>query len=1340
MKKTYFTTLLFALFLLSSKTQAYNIRQISNKDGLSNSAILSINQDAEGVMWFGSCDGLNMFDGIDVQVYKPTNDNNNLSGNLIEKIIETEPGIFWIYTNYGLNRLNKRKMTVDHYNDFKGKYHICKSMDNDLFIVKSNKEVCYYNRQTKLFDNIHINDLEFDRLLSIAVDDNNTFWLIDCEGYMKSYSIVKTKDQNIELRPLQLTAHSSPLLYCFIEESTAYLIDETYTLYEYDLKEKQKYYIYNLRNEIIKYGEISSVVKNKNDLFIGFKTNGLLQLINKPDQQQQYTIQETDIKVGIFCLEKDKRQNIVWIGTDGQGIYMYSDDPYSFKSTTFDNLPYTIEKPVRALHLDSENTLWIGTKGDGIVKISDYNLNNIKNSEIRHFSIENSLLNNNSVYAFAKSNRNILWIGSDEGLNYYSYKDKAIKRISSGNENIKYVHSICEINDSTLWVATVGTGVIKVKIGGDRDNPVLYDPKKIKIHNGQFDHNFFFTTFREDNTTLWFGNRGYGAYKFDTTNDKYDQLLFDKGQNQTLNDIFSIEKDQKGNYWFGSSYGLIKHTPDNENTVFNDKNGFPNNTVHGILTDSQGNLWLSTNQGIIKFNPKQETFRIHNHSNGLLITEFSDGAYFKDEKTGNMFFGGINGFVTITESNADQQEYMPPVIFSNLAIFGKEHNINDFLSGESEQPMLKLDYSQNFFSVSFAAINYINGNNYSFLYKLEGMSNNWIDNGTHTATFTDVRPGYYTLQVKYKDRVSGKESTVYSLPIRISPPWYMSPVAYIIYGLLFICAIYLFIKYLLARNNKKKHEEMERMEQKHTKEVYESKLRFFTNIAHEFCTPLTLIYGPCNRLLSYKGSDENVKKYTSLIQRNAERLNNLIQDLIDFRRIETGHKKPQIETLSVTDISYDISGSFNEMAESKNILFEKNIEKDLLWNSDRGFLIIIITNLLSNALKYTWENGEIKLSVAEKDNYLTIVVSNTGKGIKEENLESIFDRYSILDDFENKDDKTGAARNGLGLAISHSMVKLLNGTIEVKSTLNEWTDFIVRIPDAEISIINNKNINTLPEINIHKEYDSIVEIPRYEFDKSKPTILIIDDDKEILWFISECFADEFNVLPVNNPVETKELLEEIHPDIIICDILMPGIDGISLTKKIKGNKKTTHIPMILISAKHDVEEQIGALEAGAEMYITKPFNVDHLKTSVKLQLSRKEALKDYFNSPLSAFDLAGGKLTHKENKRFIQDIYDIINKNITNKDLSTQFIASELNISTRHLYRKLAEIGEQSPSDIIKESRLYIAKNLLLNTKMTIDEIIYKSGFSNRGTFFRAFADKYNCTPKDYREQHIGEL
>lgn len=1315
---------------------AYSLRQFSNKNGLSNSAILSLYQDHQGVIWIGSCDGLNIFDGTNIHVYNPANPTKaSLSGNLINDIMETEKEVLWIQTNYGLDRLDTKHQTSKSFTEFKDKNYMAKSRDNDLFIVKDDGYIYYYQPEKQLFQKLEVPQIAFGHVLSTIIDENNILWIFTSDNDTRSYQINKNKE-GITLTPNNLFKHPEQLLWAFAEEDLVYFIDKTYSLYEYDFGNQQQYFIADLKAEVETRGEVSSIIKQQNDYYIGFKSSGLIVLKYMSDQKIKYQMQDTEIHSGIFCLMKDKYQDIVWIGTDGQGVYMYFNDAFSITNTLLDTPVYQINNPVRTVYYDEEQTLWIGTKGGGILRIRNYSLETNAAASFDRISISNSTLTDNTVYCFAPGSANRLWIGTENGLNYYSYQNKQLKAFTviADGKKVKYVHSINELNDTTLWVSTVGEGIVKVILDKAGNSPSVKSATRIVLDDGRMASNYFFTSFQENDSILWFGNRGYGAYRLNVETEQLTPYRFDNVVNsQTANDIFAIYKNEKG-YWLGTSSGLLHFNEDYSH--YHDRADlFSNNTVHGILEDQQNNLWISTNQGLVRFNPKTNTGQTYDRENGLEVTEFSDGAFYKDLRTETLFFGGTNGFVTVKPNAYIMADYMPQINLKGLSIFGKEYNIHDFLHDKKGKKILQLDYSQNFFCIDFMAIDYINGNNYSYSYKLDEVSSQWIESGTSaSAIFSNLAPGQYTLLVKYKNNMNGKECEPQKLLIQITPPWYLSNWAYILYFILIALFCILAVYRIVHQYRRKQHRMIEKLNREKKEEVYESKLRFFTNITHEFCTPLTLIYGPCEKILAYPQSDSYIRKYGKMIQQNTEKLNGLILELLEFRRLETGHKVLSIQRLSVSDKLRNIAESFCELAENKNLNYRLDIEPDIEWNTDISCFSKIVNNLISNAFKYTPEEGNITIGLKVENQLLTLNISNSGKGIAKENLAKIFDRYKILDSFEMNGKNS---RNGLGLAICKNMVTLLNGEINVSSIQNEITTFTVTLPElsptAQEAETPQKVYETGP-LNTNTEPMEL-EQTAVNFDTSKHTVMIIDDDPSMLWFVSEIFVDKYNVLSFNNAAEALASLELKQPDLIISDVMMPEIDGLSFAQKIKQNKLWSHIPLILLSALHHEDDQVKGIEAGAEVYVTKPFNVKYLEKVVYRLIKRESDLKEYYSSIFSSFKVENGNCIHKEDQEFLDKVIETIEKNITNPDLSVELLSSDLGYSTRQFYRKLKPITDKSPADIIKEYRLTMAERLLLTKNYTIEEIMDKTGFNNRGTFYKLFSQRFGMPPRQYREQ-----
>lgn len=1346
------TALICLIMTTAVSLFAYNIRQLSSREGLSNSAIISMCQDSDGFMWFGATDGLNTYDGLKIKMYKSLieTEKNSLSGNLIDAIMEAEPGVLWVGTNFGFNRLDKNTRKIEYYKQFEGKYLFSKSTENKVFVIHEDNQIEYYNKEAKTFVPFRHEGLRIDQVMQFFIDKADVLWIFYYDGSITNTQLEWDASGKLSFRKLNNFSHTPTILHCFYRDGKAMLIDSQDCFFELDPASRQISFIKRLNKEIAERGRISDIIRDGEDFIISFQTNGLIRLKHTPEKEIKYETEGIDIHCGVLSLWKDKRQNTIWLGTDGQGVFMVFQDDFSIRSNTLHNFPYRIQKPIRALYRDHLNNLWVGTRDDGILVFKNYQTDKALNEHSSQLITTNSnrQLINNSNYVFEPGRNDILWIGGDgPGLNYYSYKENSIKSLLSDKEQeMVHIHAVCEINDSLLWVATGGNGFFKVVIDRQGNNLKTKEVKAFRFSKKDRLNNYFFSICQENDSIIWLGNRKNGCLRMNVFTEQYTNYSFFSNESETINDILCIHRDRNGQLWFGSNYGLIRlDSYDKDSTViknYNENHGLINNTIHSIQEGKNGNLWLSTNRGIVEFNPRQETFKNYNHNNGLEIVEFCDGASYGDFDKRYLLFGGVNGFVCIKEmdeksDSSQTNSFQSDIFFTGFKIYEKEYNLFDLMKRKKGKEYLQLTYDQNFFSVSFIALDYINGQNLRYLYNLENFSNKWIDNGnSNSVTFTNISPGEYTLHVRYKNSATDLWGEVYSMPIIILPPWYQTAWAYTIYVLLAIACVSFSVRFAIIRYKQKKDSMIDKMNQQQKEEIYESKLRFFTNITHELSTPLTLIYGPCERILSHVDTDNYIKRYASLIMRNAERLNSLIQELIDFRRIETGHKTCNVESVNIAELSKNIAESFAEFSETKDIRFDLRTDDTKEWNTDKSCYTKILINLLSNAFKYTPDSGRVELAIDSSESSLYIRVSNTGKGIKKEDIPLIFDRYKILENFDKQPQQGLFSRNGLGLAICHSMVKLLGGKIQVDSTPDVLTEFLVELPYLEKTSADSSEESETPRlihpITQHSDV-SFIEDENYSFNRSRPTIMIIDDDPEMLWFVSCIFKEQYNIIPVDKPDFVFELLNQSQPNLIISDIMMPGLDGITLTRMIKADKQSAHIPLILLSAKNTPEEQIEGIEAGAELYLTKPFNVEYLKSIVDRMIVRQDNLKEYYHSIVSAFELTDGQFVHKDDKTFFNNVLKTIEKNVADSNFSKEKLAVELGISSRHLYRKLKTITHISPSDLIVEYRLTLAEKLLISTKLTIEEIMYKTGFISRSTFYRGFARKFNMTPMNYR-------
>lgn len=786
--------------------------------------------------------------------------------------------------------------------------------------------------------------------------------------------------------------------------------------------------------------------------------------------------------------------------------------------------------------------------------------------------------------------------------------------------------------------------------------------------------------------------------------------------------------------WFGTSGGLIEFRRDSTSHVPGIRN-----TVHGILEDRKGDLWLSTNRGLVQYSPHTGYVVTYGYSYGLNTIEYSDGACFADPRTGTLFFGGIDGLVTIEDTGFREQEYNPPMLFRDIRLNDGIRNIGDMLSRDG---VLTLRHGQRIFEITVSALDYVNGSNYSYYSRLDGYNDQWTG-ASSQLSFADLPAGTYRLDVRYRNNITGAESPVYSLPIRLKPAWYATAAAKCLYVLLLLAVVGGVIRHYLLRYRRRRAEKLQRLEIRRKEEVYESKMRFFSNITQELSMPLTMISAPCQQILAYRKADPYVLKYAQTIRQNVSKLHDLIYMLHEFRGIRTGQndESENIELVPVAEIAQSMVETFGEYSQQNSIHCQLDIERNLVWPTDRDGLSTILNTLLSNAFKHTPYNGAVSLTIRSDNGKLLISASNDSVGVNLEDIEAIFDRYRVLDYFERKSERGLSFQGDLRLAICHSIVVRMQGEIKVESTPNAQTTFTVLLPQLKVTAENAPTADNI--VPASKEYGlplPTVTRREFPFDKNRRTVFIVNDNSEIMNFVAELFAADYNIKMPSGKTEMIELLKQMHPDIVICDALSEQSDCLSLIQFIKQGKLTSHIPVILLSTAQQIDERIKGVESGADICLTLPFNVEYLKAVAEQLLRRNRSLKDYYKSSISAFELSDGRMLHQDDKEFIDRMLKIINDNISNTEISTKFIADELGVSIRNLYRRLEGILNQTPTNIIKEYRLTKAEQLLTTTKLSIDEIIYKAGFVNRGTFFKCFSAKYGCTPKVYRKEKLSQI
>lgn len=1304
---------LFILSLFPTSVRASNVlKYISNINGLTNNSVNCILEDSEHTIWIGTWDGLNAFNGRDIQTFRYSKSNlNSISNNIIRQIIE-KGDYLWIATDNGINRLDKKTCEITRYylqtdnkipNQEKS-FILGNAGGKEIICLVRGKDLFRYDEQADTFNPLKTTFT--GRIKDFCTDDtgNILFLLTDGSAGYLNYNQLRDGLRETDLSPVPEVG----LVNKIFKSNARLILNENNDLYllNHDFTVSHSIEL-DVRNPV------SQAVMVGDKLYISFIEGGCL-IYDLKDSTCSY-LNELPRQLSVFTIYPGS-QGILWIGTDGQGLAQL----YSY-NTLFSTV-HTIH-PVRSF-CEVMDTILVGTKGSGI------KLLNTETKQLHDYLDETKGLISNSVYTMKKNKSNDVFIGTEgSGINILEAgTGKLIKlEVPDKYPAFKSVYSICFTNnDSLLWIGTSGYGLIKMDIckenGKYRVNGFRQYTSSDK-NNSLNNDVVYAITASPDNRYVWFGTRGGGLSRIDIFSNEIRSLEdIDTSIQLTNNDVLSLLYSEN-NIWIGTSYGLNRLDKQGDDILlfqYVDEQ-LNNKTIHGILKDDNDNIWISTNQGLSSLKIADNKIDNYTISDGLQNDEFSDGAFFKDSK-GYLYFGGVSGLSYFNPRNMYLREFTPSLVLSNLKIYDKVENIHDRI----REGVLKLGYEEKFVTFTFTAKDFINNKNCEYAYRLRNHSDNWIYLGNNPhIVFAQLPPGKYQLEVKSTngDKVWG--DNIYKLIIKMGYPWWLSIPACIIYGIL--CLILFFITRSVIKNRIRLSRQIliTQIEKQHERKFYESRLNFFTDVAHEFFTPLTLIYTPVQHLLEQTGLDKDTRKYLLIIKNNAERMQKLISELMEFRKTKSGNMDLHPENIEVRRFVESASDNYVDILKENKIDFKIDIHDTSEIFSDRNALEKILFNLLSNAFKYTPGYGYICLEAyqdAARNNRLHLVIRNSGKGLTAQQMAEIFDKYKIFDTPR----LSNSVSNGIGLNLTKNITELLGGEITVKSELGKYVEFHVDIP----SLSTDSSPVIADEEILQKGHD---EESEQELRK-KVNVLVVEDEKNIRSLLKDILPD-YNIQEANNGVEALREIEKNHPDIIITDMVMPDMDGITLIDRLKSEVKTSYIPIIGISAKASVNDQINAYNHGADAYIGKPFHPRQIISTIENLLSRQALLKDYFNSSLSSIKVKDGFILHPEDEALIQRVADFVNNNIDDEALSPSSIAEFVGVSKATLYRKFKEVMDKTPSEFIRGIRLEYAARLLRSTKFTVSEIMFKSGFSNKSYFYREFLKQYGVSPKDYRNQ-----
>lgn len=1338
----------FVAIAVCTTAIATNIRSmyITNADGLSNSSVTCIYQDSHHFVWLGTWDGLNVFNGRDIQTYKydPSNEN-SLSNNIIREIIEQRPNIMWIATDNGINRIDTENERIQRFHFGYDSAHsltehafkLACTTDGTLFCAVDQYGLAYYEESEERFINLglsRINLFETEGLYAFG----NQLWLLD--GVGRLYAITVNRDSNGKISLSQASQISDTVLYKAIFDGGGKhipVLDTHNRLSLLDPSTGRCDECIPLPTNTPSRGELTAIVESDTILIASFSIGGAY--YRTPSEKRFIPMEQLHGKA-ILALRSCSQQTL-WAGTDGQGVIVQYPSHRYFGVILNSDIQERRSSPVRCFCTDRKGYLWVGTKGGGIFRFDGSH---------RLVPAQNRLttaqgLSNNSVYCIIPGLGNDLLVGTDgQGIDICTEHAGRISPLDislllRNNDGFKSVYSLyLDTQKQILWAGTSGYGLIRMHLETSPTGyrvieykKFLYDPDD----EGSISNNTIYSIL-PDQDGLWIGTRGGGLNRLNLQTERFTHFFHDTSNARSLssNDVLSLNRDAAGHLWIGTSYGLNRMEQDNTFTRFTEKEGLPNNTIHGILSDARGILWISTNRGISRYTPGNTQPINYTTNDDLQNNEFSDGAYYS-APNGTFYFGGISGFNHFIPEQIHERNFSPTIGITDFKVFNNPLPPYNSAYFYHSQQGVRLNHDQHFFSIGFVALDLIDNSNCEYAYQLEGFDRDWVMASTgNTAVFTNVPPGRYIFRVRSTNSDKIWCDNELSFPVWIRHPWWARWWAFLLYAALATLIGYLIWRLVNNHLHLNKTIFLERLSQQRQQEIHEAKLRFFTNIAHEFCTPLTLIYSPCEKLLESGILNEESTKYIRIIRSNAQRMQGLISELMDFRKAETGHRVLRFEPIDLHELVHCIADNFAELNNENLINFSSSITPEhLTIVNDRDCLEKIVFNLISNAYKYTPIGGSIAVHInQDSTGKTTLSVTNTGKGIRPEELQTIFDRFKILDNFERQASRGSVTRTGIGLALTKSLVSLLNGSIRVESEINRQTVFTVQLPPVETPEPISEEI--APDSPEKESVPHTTGTPQV-----RHTLLIVDDEKQIRDLIEDLFSAHYTVLQAADGFAAIEVMKQQRPDLIISDILMPSMNGAELVKELKSNPFTASIPIIFLTSKVTTTDHISGYELGVDAYLPKPFHPQHLQAVVNRLIASRQSLRDYYNSPLAQSDLYNGAYIQKKDKDFLMQLNQIIEENLENEALSLPHIAELLTISRMQLYRRIRELTNLSPSEYIRSVKLDRAEHLLRTTELTVQEIMYRCGFNNKSYFYREFTKKHNCSPKEFRSKITDE-
>jgi signal transduction histidine kinase/ligand-binding sensor domain-containing protein/DNA-binding NarL/FixJ family response regulator len=1345
----------FIFQVYSQKIESDLIYRYSTEQGLSNNTVHSILQDKNGFIWIATEEGLNKFDGKNFTHFAINKGRYSLSHNRTQAMILAPDGNIWAGTSDGLNIYDYKQDSII---TVRNNTNPLKLVYNDITALVSNADqsrtwIGTYGNGVNYFDWDKNEFFAFTlpkipnvdeplNVMSLLEDDNNRLWIGTQNNGLYRYDRKEKKLEFYELpeggrhiRSIyqdsfrriwvgtskgcyiynETLNHLDPINYPegLIENSIGIITEDqngkiwigtelflvNFSVRSFSLSEKFSF-------RIIEHGESSSRLNcpsinslfadQDNNMWIGTAWGGVNMLkgsstkfkLIKHDSESANSLPNSPFT----AIASDKSGNLflATMGTGKVGLCKINTVSGEINELAADrNLPGYV---YQSMLFDSQNNLWVGTYNKGLLKIDQTGSNYTQFL----FDISNAnSLPGNDVRCIFESKDKTLWIGTSNGLAKYDQKNRLIIRCPiSGERNIA-IRAIKETADGLLWLGTYGAGVVTYN---PTNQSVNLNPASLSAH--------IVSDLLVKNDSLWITTQGEGL--------------------------------------------ILVNIKTKVSEVYTESSGLASNYLASVVRDKSGNIWISSSKGIAKLNIKTKEIENFNSGDGLQNREFSERAAVV-LPNGMLAFAGFGGVNIFNPMDVTKDDKCPPVIFTRLLIFNE-------LSTPSENKLkysplkqnitladrIELKYNQSVFTIEFMGVNYTANQKIQYAYLLEGSDEKWNHLGAqNSVTFRNLRSGEYVFKVKASspDAV-WSDSNIASIVIVVRPPWWATVWAYLVYSILFVVFLYFILLFLNMRILAANRLKIERAKREKEEELHQEKLQFFTNISHEFRTPLTLIIGPLEKM-QFDEQDEERKSNFKLMLRNANRLLTMVNQLLDFRKAERGQMKLKVQNSDIISCIKEIIVSFEDLRKQKNIKLEFIHQEDVLlaW-FDPEFLNKSLINLLSNAFKFTPDGGCLSVSaIVTKDalghNEVVISIADNGKGIHKKDIHSIFDRF-----YQGKEQSTMQQGSGIGLHLVKSLIELHHGAIDVESTPNVQTIFRITLPIEKSAYLKDEFLEE-PEVSSKQkigdqdiEHNSKKEenlnLPHAK-NEHKKRILVVEDNADIRSYIRSILGSEYIVEEAENGEVGLEINALHDFDLIISDLMMPEMDGMEMCRRLKSAIETSHIPIILLTAKSEIENRIEGLSIGADSYITKPFHPQHLTIRVKKLIELREMLKERYSRKISLGEMHKPDAeSDSPDEQFLQKAITIILSKMLESEFNGDGLAHQLSISRMGLHRKIKALTGQSTGELIRNIRLKKACELLSIHGKNISEVCYDVGFNSPSYFTTCFTEVYKMTPTEY--------